>query len=695
VIFWEKIRVITGEKPSPRLVRLWRKKQTARRRICLRAKKLFKYQALLVLFLLMLVASSCKCSASGDLMISAIQTSGNNANDDFIEIYNQSCDDKDISGWKIRKRTSSGTESSIKVISNNTIIHAKSYFLWSNSSLAEVIGADQSTSAILSDNYSIALIDDDKIVDSITWGNNTNPFSPSYLYSKNPIKLQTLKKDADNNFSTELNYSPKNSSFVNSAELELCPKKEPTPAATPKEYSDKIEITELLPNPDDGDEEYIELYNGSDEKIDLDGWSLHDASQSGEYVFSSADSVEAKKYFVIYKSDFKFALNDSGDESVTLFDPNKKEVSKVSYNGSKKGISYNFDGNDWHWSEFLTPGKENIFEKVPAGELDVDDYVYVDVYANFEILGLSDNAKVTWDFGDGHKSYIQKTRHKYAETGKYEASVKYSEGSEDVVKNFTVDVGEVPHPEVKIISVNANPVGSDTDNETITLQNKSKKKVNLNGWSIATGWKKLLNHPISEDFEIKAGKEKEITREFSKFTLNNTKGKIELRYPDGEVAYSVKYNKKKDSVMEGELYVKVKGGWAWVANATSEKSIKSVKFIKQEEPNNLINNNQEETNSEQENTDNNAENIPDEDIVVQPKIERENKLALNDKNIFKIELADNSPRVLGAETVREVDGAYYFTPEYPQEEHYAVTFLKNIFTLINLKINTLINYFFS
>jgi hypothetical protein len=147
--------------------------------------------------------------------------------------------------------------------------------------------------------------------------------------------------------------------------------------------------------------------------------------------------------------------------------------------------------------------------------------------------------------------------------------------------------------------------------------------------------------------------------------------------------------------MEGELYVKVKGGWAWVANATSEKSIKSVKFIKQEEPNNLINNNQEETNSEQENTDNNAENIPDEDIVVQPKIERENKLALNDKNIFKIELADNSPRVLGAETVREVDGAYYFTPEYPQEEHYAVTFLKNIFTLINLKINTLINYFFS
>ena len=65
---------------------------------------------------------------------------------------------------------------------------------------------------------------------------------------------------------------------------------------------------------------------------------------------------------------------------------------------------------------------------------------------------------------------------------------------------------------------------------------------------------------------------------------------------------------------------------------------------------------------------------------------------MNDKNIFKIELANYSPRVLGAETVREVDGVYHFTPEHPQEEHYAITFLKNIFTLINLEINTLVNY---
>ena len=516
--------------------------------------------------------------------------------------------------------------------------------------------------------------------------NSSSPDSARLFDPTNsePVEIRSYEKpESDHSYSRDESGAWKWTSIITSG------KKNEFDA--PKTYSDKIQITELLPDPSDGDEEYIELYNGSDDKIDLNGWSLHDASKSGEYIFSSADSIDAKKYFVIYKSDFKFALNNSGDESVTLFDPNKKEVFKVSYNGSKKGISYNLDGEDWHWSKFLTPGKENIFEKVPAGELDVDDDVYVDVYANFEILGLSDNAKVTWDFGDGHGSSLQKTRHKYTEVGKYDASVKYSEGSEDVVKNFEIEVEKIPHPEVKIISVNANPVGSDTDNETITLQNKSKKKINFNGWSIATGWKKLLNHPISEDFEIKAGKTREITHEFSKFTLNNKKTEIELRYPDGKVAYKLKYKKENKGIAEGELYVKVKGGWAW-----QNKNVESIKYnVSSINVQNAEIDSGELANNGQENISNDTENIPDENIAVQPKIERENKLAMNNKNIFKIELAENSPRVLGAETVREADGVYHFTPEYPQEEHYAVTFLKNIFTLINLKINTLINCFFS
>jgi hypothetical protein len=652
-------------------------------------KNLFFYLALPIsLAVLFVFFSECMADVGENPIISAVQIKGIHANDDFIEIYNPGCTDRDISNWKLRKRIGSGTESSIKVISDGTILHAKSYFLWSNSDVADMVKADQSTGATLSENYSIALIDNEEIIDSITWGANSHSFSGTHLYPENPTATQVLKKDINNNFKTELNYSPKNSSFTNSSELDLCPKKEPEPKPEPKTYSNKIQITELLPYPDDGDEEYVELYNGSDEKIELGGWSLHDASKSGEYIFSSADSINPKEYLAVYGSKYKFALNNSGDESVTLYDPNKTEVFSILYNGSKKGISYNFDGKDWRWSKFLTPGKENVFEKIPAGELNFDNNVYVNVYANFEILGLSDDAKVDWDFGDDHSSYLQKTRHKYSEIGKYAASVKYSEGSDDVIENFTVNVEKVSHPEVKIVAINANPKGSDTGNETITLENKSKKKVNLNGWSIATGWEKLSNHPISEDFIIKAGKEKEITGEFSKFTLNNKKTKIELRYPDGEVAYDVKYNKKKGSVAEDEAYVKEKKGWTWILKAPITKL--------QDTKNNqdTATNIQEAPNDEQKNTDDGIGNIPDEAMITQTKIERGNKLALNHNSIFKIELADSAPQVLGAETVREVDGVYFFTPKHPRQEHYAVAFAKNMFVIINLKINTLINYFF-
>lgn len=199
-------------------------------------------------------------------------------------------------------------------------------------------------------------------------------------------------------------------------------------------------------------------------------------------------------------------------------------------------------------------------------KISLDDKIYENIFADFKISGLSQSAKVVWTFGDNHKSYKQKTRHKYNTAGTYAASVKYPSGNQEVIENFTVIVKKIPHPEVKIISINANPAGKDADNETIILQNKSKKKVNLKGWSIATGWEKLVNHSITKDFEIKKGKEKEITREFSLFTLNNKKSEVELRYPDGKIADSIKYNKKKETVIEGEIYQKEKGKkWKWVA----------------------------------------------------------------------------------------------------------------------------------
>ena len=592
-----------------------------------------------------------KSLAESGLSISRVEV-GKNEKDEFIEIYNST--EKDINlkelPLKLHIISSSGKDVSKTLNFLDEAIGAHKYFLIATS----------------------AYTGDEKISARYSSSGNT-------LVKNGVVYISTSSKENED----VLDYV-----YC----IEGYPHKElEDEESDTAEYSSKISITELLPNPADGGDEYIELYNNSDEKIELKNWSLHDASEFGEYIFSAEDEIESEEYLAVYGETFKFALNNGGDEKITLYDPNKKRVFEVAYKSSKKGVSYNFDGEKWRWSSFLTPGTENIFEEIPDGKIKIDKKVFVEVFANFEVIGLSKKAKVIWDFGDGHKSYLQKTKHKYKKIGKYEASVKYSEGSEDVTEKFTIEVEKIKHPEVKIVAVNANPVGSDTKNETITVQNKSKKKINLMGWSIATGWKKLVNHPITEKIEIKAGKKKEITRESSKFTLNNKKAEIELKYPDGKTAYKMKYKKEDKGVAEGEMYVKEKGGWNWVA------SIQQATDSKQQKTNNIqpkASGNQIEGNNQEGAEENKEPEVIEEDVeIVIKKKEMPVLLAVQNKYFAKTKISSGEPQVLGAEIVREVDGAYVFTPEGQPVEHYAINFLKNIFAIINTRINFVINFF--
>lgn len=451
------------------------------------------------------------------------------------------------------------------------------------------------------------------------------------------------------------------------------------PLSELKTYPTGISITELFPNPFQSQyEEYIELYNGTEEDVDLEGWMLRDVSKTGKYIFGESVILKSKKYLAIFKEKFKFALNNSGNESVTLFDPNGKEVSKVEYNGSKKNTSLNLDGLRWRGSKFLTPGAENILNNEPYGKVKIDDDIFLNAYADFSVsTGDKDGekVKVIWDFGDNHKSYLAKTRHKYKAIGKYQASVKLSDGNEDVIKNFEIEVKKFPHPKVKIISFTANPIGKDSEMEIIVIENKSKKKINLQGWSVATGTKNLVNHPITEKFEIKKKQSKEITREISKFTLNNRKGKIELRYPDGKVADKIKYDHGKNSIGDDEVYTKESGKWEW---EESQKFIKSVKSIKQ--------NTEEMDQIQEENSDGEVAGV---EIV---KIKNTFVMLENDVVIGKIEISDDELRAMEIENVREVDGQYILTAQGKDSQHYAIIFFKNISSDINLKLNSLLNF---
>jgi len=350
----------------------------------------------------------------------------------------------------------------------------------------------------------------------------------------------------------------------------------------PKKYSDKIRINEILPNPS-GDEkrgEYIELYNFSDEDVNLIGWILKDSSKSGKFIFEEEKTIKKNDFLIVYRDEFDFALNN-GSDCVYLENPNGEKIYEACYDSAKENLSFGFDdeSDEWRWSKFLTPERKNRFGIIPKTEVGIDAGIYKNSYADFWVKfesGKNSNTKIVWDFGDGRKSYQEKTRHKYEKTGKYLVTLKIFTGSEDVLKNFKIEVEEFPEEKIEIIGIMPNPKGRDSGKEWIEIENKEKKEINLKGWGVATGTssKKMVNHPITKDFVIDKNTIRKITKTFSNFSLGNKKGRIEIRRPDGSVACKLKYEKEK-GVGDDDVYSREgEEKWKWTLGVESDEKKK-------------------------------------------------------------------------------------------------------------------------
>lgn len=134
------------------------------------------------------------------LVIYEIQISGGpgKSEEDFIKIFNQNNVAVSIGGWKLRKRTQTGSESSIKVIPDGIVLSSGGVLVWANSknNFSGNIGATiSSTQTIASDN-SIALLNSDGVViDAVAWGSgHNNPFIEGSSYPKNPDGGQILRR---------------------------------------------------------------------------------------------------------------------------------------------------------------------------------------------------------------------------------------------------------------------------------------------------------------------------------------------------------------------------------------------------------------------------------------------------------------------------------------------------------------------
>lgn len=118
-----------------------------------------------------------------------------------------------------------------------------------------------------------------------------------------------------------------------------------------KVYSSNIFINEIFPNPsgDENQEEWVEVYNNGGNQ-DLNGWRLYDEANHELIIESSKTQtgstiVLQNSWLVIYHKGASFSLNNSGEETVKLYNgpiasSSSQLVDSVSYNGSTEEKSW-------------------------------------------------------------------------------------------------------------------------------------------------------------------------------------------------------------------------------------------------------------------------------------------------------------------------------------------------------------------
>lgn len=120
-----------------------------------------------------------------------------------------------------------------------------------------------------------------------------------------------------------------------------------------------IYINEWLPNPSgsDAENEWVELWNGGEAVVNLDGWKLADQNGKG---FSLSGSIGAGEYLFLPRSDTKLTLHNT-DGALALYDASGGLADKAQFLGTApEGKSYSRqDGALFIFAE-PTPGAQNV-----------------------------------------------------------------------------------------------------------------------------------------------------------------------------------------------------------------------------------------------------------------------------------------------------------------------------------------------
>ena len=490
---------------------------------------------------------------------------------DFVELYNFGDEVVDMGKWRLRKKTSSGKEYSLKVFDEETLLKPGEFYVWANSNddFDENIDADSKSTATLSEENTVFIQDsEENEVDSVEIP-KSDALALALDDEGNWREIFTSTPGEENIFEKEQDIS-----------------------------QTKIRFSEIFPDPvlvTDSEGEFVEIENYGDEKIDLSLWRIvvTDRVTGEKKEQKSLSGFLDAGEFALFDT---ISLRNTDGQKMELRHISGEIIDEMSYEKAEPGKPYAFDGDVWVWTCKETPKEKNDFsgydgavtlkitEVFPQKNDIYDEYIELYNFGKEDVESTRwsvQDASTTFTFGVDSKSIapgeflvLSKERSRIAlnnngDTIKlldpcsqerdgfvYETSsaIKSWSLEEDVFKGtpyFTpgkknIFPEKVKNPTVEIHEVLPNPSGEEASDEYIELYNFGKSSQDISYWTIEDASGKIFAFP--KNTLLRAQEYSVVYRKDFSFALNNSNETIILRDASGQKIDSMQYKTSKEDL---------------------------------------------------------------------------------------------------------------------------------------------------
>lgn len=303
-----------------------------------------------------------------ELLISKLQVGlDGNSSAEFIEIYNPSPEAVLLDDWQLEYLMSSfdpaEDQPEVLLTINDIELAGRGFLVITNQGYLDE-QADLSYgngSNVLAQNGSLRLSRNGQVVDLVGWGSASQYLgSPAAAEKYGSIErcidgqLQVVDS-RDNQLDFAVYDWP--SALPVFGLLAACPDDElPDDPDVVVNPCLNLILSELATNVD---RQFIEIYNQSDQAVDLKGCQLS-SRKHGQLVVLGGIEVAAHQYEAVYLDDHQVQLYKTVDDTVYLLSSDDSEVDKVDYDGLDEGTAWALVDGQWSQTYQPTPYQSNI-----------------------------------------------------------------------------------------------------------------------------------------------------------------------------------------------------------------------------------------------------------------------------------------------------------------------------------------------